>query len=124
MRKLITLTALMFFVSSVQAVELHSRTTPLGQVLTDEHGMTLYTFDKDKNGTSACYDDCATRWPPVYVNANVKLTPPFSSTARRDGKLQLRWNNQPLYLWFKDKAPGETSGDMVNKVWHVVLINP
>jgi Secreted repeat of unknown function len=28
-------------------------------MLTAEDGMTLYTFDKDKDGASSCYDDCA-----------------------------------------------------------------
>ncbi len=31
----------------------------LGKVLSDEKGMTLYTFDKDEAGMSNCYDKCA-----------------------------------------------------------------
>ncbi len=32
--------------------------------VTAKNGMTLYTFDKDMGTDSACYDQCATYWPP------------------------------------------------------------
>lgn len=32
-------------------------------MLVDHKGMTLYTFDKDADGKSACKDQCATNWP-------------------------------------------------------------
>ena len=36
-----------------------------GKVLTDAKGMTLYTFDKDMGGKSACNGPCAGNWPPL-----------------------------------------------------------
>lgn len=36
--------------------------------LTDQNGMTLYTFDKDRPGESNCYDQCALSWPPYLVS--------------------------------------------------------
>ncbi|MFX9008225.1 hypothetical protein ABTN33_20390, partial [Acinetobacter baumannii] len=39
--------------------------TSLGPVLTDAKGMTLYTFDRDPNGKTACNGPCATNWPPL-----------------------------------------------------------
>ena len=45
-------------------------TTAKGAVLTDANGMTLYTFDKDAEGKSACNGPCATNWPvamPIIV---------------------------------------------------------
>ncbi|MGL4726873.1 MAG: COG4315 family predicted lipoprotein [Scandinavium sp.] len=119
--KKITLAALLTFSAfSIHAAEVTTRSTPLGEIYTNSEGMTLYTFDKDRENLSVCYDDCAKRWPPIVINANTKLMPPFGSAPRRDGKLQLTWNKMPLYLWYKDKAPGETTGDGVNGVWHIV----
>src|SRR5215203_2265053 len=39
--------------------------TSLGSVLVDGEGMTLYVFTNDTGGTSSCYDDCASSWPPL-----------------------------------------------------------
>ncbi|CEJ20560.1 hypothetical transmembrane protein [Ralstonia solanacearum IPO1609] len=37
--------------------------------LTDAHGMTLYTFDRDTMaGKSACNGNCANNWPPLTAN--------------------------------------------------------
>ena len=39
-------------------------------VLTDINGMTLYTFDKDVQGSASnCYDKCAENWPPLIASA-------------------------------------------------------
>ena len=43
-----------------------------GKVLTDGKGMTLYTFDKDAGGKSACNGACATNWPPLMAAADAK----------------------------------------------------
>src|SRR6266508_3144578 len=45
------------------------RNTALGNVLVDARGHTLYLFDKDKHGRSACYGACATYWPPLLSPA-------------------------------------------------------
>ena len=39
---------------------------------TDAKGMTLYTFDKDAGGKSACNGPCATNWPPLMAGADAK----------------------------------------------------
>jgi predicted lipoprotein with Yx(FWY)xxD motif len=44
----------------------------------------------------------------------------YSLITRDDGAVQWAYKGKPLYLWVKDKSPGEMSGDGVNKVWHVV----
>ena len=36
-------------------------------VFTDAKGMTLYTFDKDTAGKSACNGPCAANWPPLMA---------------------------------------------------------
>ena len=42
--------------------------TSIGPVMTTPRGMTVYTFDRDQNGRSNCYADCARQWPPVTAD--------------------------------------------------------
>lgn len=93
--------------------------TAIGKVLADGRGMTLYVFDKDAGGESACYDKCAELWPPLAAPAGFAGEGAFAVAARKDGKAQLVYKGKPLYTWHKDAAPGETSGDGFRDVWHV-----
>lgn len=87
--------------------------------LMDAHKMTLYTFDKDETGVSNCYDDCATKWPPLMGDANMELKKGYSLIERKDGSVQIAYKGKPLYLWFKDENPGDMTGDGVKGVWHI-----
>ena len=89
-------------------------------ILTDANGMTLYTFDNDKDGVSACYDACAENWPPLLAAADAKADAEYGLTDRKDGSKQWTYDGKPLYLWVKDTKPGEMTGDGVKGVWHVV----
>jgi predicted lipoprotein with Yx(FWY)xxD motif len=88
-------------------------------ILTDAKGMTLYTFDKDKDGASACYDKCAENWPPLLAAADAKADGEYALSDRTDGTKQWTYDGMPLYLWVKDQKPGDMTGDGVNDVWHV-----
>lgn len=90
-----------------------------GKVLTDAHGMTLYTFDKDTKGKSACNGKCAVNWPPLMASADAKAGKGYSVVTRADGGKQWAYKGMPLYTWIKDKKPGDVTGDGVNKVWHI-----
>jgi predicted lipoprotein with Yx(FWY)xxD motif len=90
-------------------------------VLTDANGMTLYTFDKDTPGVSNCYDDCAAKWPPLFAADDAKDEGEFTVVTRTDGTKMWAHEGWPLYLWVKDTAPGETTGDMVGGVWHTAI---
>ncbi|OLP61995.1 hypothetical protein BJF93_07690 [Xaviernesmea oryzae] len=96
-----------------------TRDTGKGEVLTDAKGMTLYTFDKDTGGTSACDGDCAKKWPPLLAAKGAKDDGEFTLVKRKDGKQQWAHEGSPLYLWINDKKPGDTTGDGVGGVWHV-----
>ena len=91
-------------------------------VLTDSQGMTLYTFDKDSagSGRSACNGRCAGNWPPLSADADAKAHGRYSVITRDDGSRQWAYDGMPLYLWVKDKKPGDRTGDGVRGVWHVV----
>src|SRR4051812_2564505 len=46
------------------ALTLGTNSTSSLTYLTADNGMTLYTFDKDKMGSTTCYAKCAENWPP------------------------------------------------------------
>jgi len=88
--------------------------------LTDEHGMALYTFDRDAMaGKSACNGKCAENWPPLAANNADKPSGDYTIITRDDGKKQWAYRGKPLYLWSKDKMPGDQTGDGFMNVWHV-----
>lgn len=96
----------------------------LGSILTDPAGRSLYLFTKDAPGTSNCYDECATNWPPLLTQDEPTLPPStpgvVGQTPRTDGTSQVTYNGMPLYYWFKDTKPGDTTGQNVGGVWFVV----
>jgi predicted lipoprotein with Yx(FWY)xxD motif len=97
-----------------------------GNILTGPNGMTVYTFSNDTEGTSACYDQCATNWPPVLVDsadallAGFGVTGELGTTERTDGTLQVTYNGMPLYYFAADAARGDTTGHARGDVWWVV----
>lgn len=92
----------------------------MNDVLVNKGGMTLYTFDKDSAGTSNCYDGCAINWPPLLAGAYDGAQGDYSLIARNDGTKQWAYKDMPLYLWINDAQPGDTNGDDVGGVWHVI----
>ncbi len=103
--------------TSPQAIQQHH--TSLGNVYTDNLGMTLYTFKKDKYNVSNCNNGCAVKWPPLLVHESATNKGSFSIITRADNSKQWALNGKPLYRWFKDKKPGDTTGEGIKSVWHV-----
>ena len=89
--------------------------------LMDQNKMTLYTFDKDAKGVSNCYGACAEKWPPLLAEEGAELGRGYSLIKRKDGTMQVAYHGHPLYLWFKDKHPGDMTGDGVKGVWHIAV---
>lgn len=87
-------------------------------VLTNNNGMTLYVFDSDPKGKSVCNDACAKNWPPLLVHEGDRMGGDYTTVVREDGRKQWAYKGKPLYLWIKDKKPGDQTGDGVNGVWH------
>jgi predicted lipoprotein with Yx(FWY)xxD motif len=90
-----------------------------GGMLVGANGMTLYTFDKDAGGKSACNGPCAGNWPPLAASAEDKATGDWSVITRDDGSKQWAYKSKPVYFWAKDQKPGDKTGDGFNGVWHV-----
>lgn len=94
--------------------------TAKGKTLVDANGMTLYTFDKDSDGKSACYDKCAVNWPPLAAEAGAMAEGEWTVITRDDGTMQWAYEGKPLYTFIKDTAKGDVTGDgLADGTWHV-----
>ena len=93
--------------------------TAKGKALVDSKGMTLYSFDKDSGGKSACNGPCAANWPPLAATSGAAMGD-WSMITRDDGSKQWAYKGKPLYVFAKDAKPGDTSGDgVLNGAWHI-----
>lgn len=87
----------------------------VGSVLVDSKGFTLYYFEKDKGGKSACYGACAEGWPPLTTEGAAKgmsgvQAAKLGTTKRSDGTVQVTYAGWPLYTYVADTKPGEDNG--------------
>jgi predicted lipoprotein with Yx(FWY)xxD motif len=95
-------------------------------ILVDDQGMTLYTFDADKTANkSVCNAGCDTTWPALKVTgtptyAATLVASMFSTFTRDDGSMQLAVNGHPLYHYAHDAKSGDANGEGVGGVWYVV----
>jgi predicted lipoprotein with Yx(FWY)xxD motif len=102
--------------------------SPLGRILVDSKGITLYDFPPDKGTTSVCYGACAALWPPLLSHGKPLAGPGaraslLGTTKRKDGKLQVTYGGHPLYSFVTDRKPGQTTGQGVNEFggpWWVI----
>ncbi|MDQ4105232.1 MAG: hypothetical protein M3186_16530 [Actinomycetota bacterium] len=99
----------------------------LGQVVTDQNGLTLYRFDKDKAkpSVSNCNDACAKTWPPALgdpTSVQLQGVDPslVGSVIRKDGTEQLTLGGWPVYTFAKDTAAGDAKGQGVGKTWFAI----
>jgi predicted lipoprotein with Yx(FWY)xxD motif len=95
-----------------------TRETPLGPVLVDANGMTLYIYDADLPDRPACYSLCALMWPPAEASTDAQPKGDFTIVNRDGGSRQWQYKHKPLYGYRLDSKPGEVSGDGVDGVWH------
>ena len=102
--------------------------TPLGKVLVDARGRTLYLFEADKGPMSSCGGACASVWPPLTITGHPTAGPgvtasKLGTTKRSDGATEVTYDGHPLYTFAGDSAPGETSGqglDDFGAEWYVL----
>jgi predicted lipoprotein with Yx(FWY)xxD motif len=104
-------------------------TSALGRIIVDGKSHTLYLFEKDKRGKSACSGACAQNWPPLLTKGAPKAGPGAKSsllgtTKRGDGTTQVTYNKHPLYTFVADQGKrGSTKGeglDAFGARWYVV----
>ena len=94
--------------------------SPLGRILVDSKGITLYDFPPDKGTTSVCYGACAALWPPLTTHGKPIAGPGvraslLGTTKRGDGKLEVTYGGHPLYYFVSDRKPGQTTGQGINQ---------
>lgn len=100
----------------------------VGTVLVDRRGRTLYLFEKDRAGESACSGACATEWPPLLAAgrstaAGSARSSLLGTTQRSDGRRQVTYHGHPLYRYVGDTQPGQTTGQgsrAFGAAWFVV----
>jgi predicted lipoprotein with Yx(FWY)xxD motif len=79
----------------------------------------IYVYDGDKAGTPTCSGECLKQWQPVVASKGSGPVGDWTLVKRSDGRMQWRYRNRPVYTFANDR-PGETNGDGVDGVWHVV----
>ncbi|HYZ28816.1 MAG TPA: hypothetical protein VE570_07155 [Thermoleophilaceae bacterium] len=114
--------------ASATTAKLGIRNGKLGRFIVNGRGLTLYLFEKDKNGKSACYGACAQVWAPLITSGKPSagagvVASRIGTTRRRDGKLQVTYGGHPLYRYDDDHKPGQTEGQgskLFGAEWYVV----
>lgn len=114
--------------SAGSGVKVAVANTALGRVLVDGRGRTLYLFEKDAHGRSACSGSCAGFWPPLIASGKPLATAGaktslLGTSRRADGRLQVTYNHHPLYTFVKDTRKGQANGeglDVFGAEWYTV----
>ncbi len=106
------------------ALALELTDSPLGKIMVDADGHTLYAFTKDANGTPTCADACAKAWPAAKVTGqpagDPAITAAITTVDAPGGGSMLKAGKWPLYRFAGDAAAGDTNGQGSGGVWFVV----
>jgi predicted lipoprotein with Yx(FWY)xxD motif len=101
-------------------------------ILVDGRGMTLYLLTSEHGRTTACIEDCAKSWPPLYATGAPKAGPGVKRTllgtaTRPDGRKQVSYAGHLLYRWAGgagsgagDRKAGDVEGQGRFDVWWAV----
>lgn len=95
----------------------------VAQVLATNQGRTLYTYDLDTNGKSACEDRCALTWRPLLASMTAAQSGGWSVVVRADKSRQWAFKGKPLYTYADDRDPGDYGGNG-RANWKVALAYP
>src|SRR5205823_122644 len=81
-----------------------SAKTNLGKVIVNGSGRTLYLFEKDKRGKSACSGACAMYWPPLITHgkpmaAGGAKQALLGTIKRSNGSRQVSYAGHPVYTY-------------------------
>ena len=102
--------------SSTRTATVKVGNSSLGRILVDGRGRSLYLFEKDRRGHSACSGACATYWPPLLTKTNPIARGGAKQSLlgvirRSDGTKQVTYAGHPLYRFVQDTKPGQTRGE-------------
>ncbi len=93
--------------------------------------LTVYLFEGDKGGRSACSGACATYWPPVTTSGQPQaaagaIAADLGTITRADGAQQVTYRGHPLYYFAQDKDSGDAYGEgskAFGASWYVLRPN-
>lgn len=93
---------------------------PLGQVVVDDEGRTVYLFGKDEADESYCYGACASVWPPVTTQGMPKIEDGIVASKvtllkRDNGLEQVVYNGHPLYYYQADTDSEDVYGQDIDQ---------
>jgi predicted lipoprotein with Yx(FWY)xxD motif len=111
--------------SSASAVTVKAASSPLGTILVDQDGKTLYLFEADSNNMSNCSGSCLSLWPPVMANGTATAGSGVSAgmIGTATGSSQVTYAGHPLYWFSGDTKAGDTNGEGLNDfggLWYAI----
>jgi predicted lipoprotein with Yx(FWY)xxD motif len=125
MRATRILTSVIFASVAAYGIALAAEAMPasvhaMNGMLMDAKGMTLYTWDNDKEANkSSCNGMCLMNWPALKAEASDKDMGDWKVITRDDGSKQWAYKGKPLYYFVMDTASGDKKGDGRGMVWHI-----
>lgn len=94
-----------------------------GKFLVGANGRTLYLFEKDQGGESACTGGCAKVWPALTSKGapSSESGVDMSRLGTFNGQVpdHVVYDGHPLYFYTGDTAPGEVNGASV-PMWYPI----
>lgn len=99
--------------------------------LVGNNHMTLYYLEGETSHHLLCKSDkCLQEWP-IFYSKNIYMprclsTKDFTTFQRSDGKMQIAYDNHPLYYFAGDKKEGDVLGNKLKTpfgVWHIITIH-
>lgn len=99
--------------TSSSAVTVKTASSPLGTILVDQDGKTLYLFEADSMNKSNCSGGCLALWPAVMANSKATAGSGVSAgmIGTATGSSQVTYAGHPLYWFSGDTAAGDTNGE-------------
>ena len=102
---------------------------PFGTYLVDGRGRALYILEGTRSGAGMgrCETECLRVWPPLHAAgppvAGPGVDPARLATTPMHGAPHVTYAGWPLYYYFRDRVPGDTTGQHVTDrwgVWHLL----
>ncbi|WP_425836840.1 COG4315 family predicted lipoprotein [Streptomyces fractus] len=110
--------------AATDASTLSTSDSPMGKILVDGKGRTLYLFTSDgKNSNSMkCDAKCVKEWPHMEgkPKAGAGVQPNLIATTKGSGTAQATYAGHPLYYYADDHKAGDTNGQGIGQIWYVI----
>jgi predicted lipoprotein with Yx(FWY)xxD motif len=110
--------------SAAATTDLASWQSPVGTVVVDAEGQTVYMFDKDTAGSaSACTGTCVGLWPALTTTSSsptvTGVTGDVGTAPTADGKQQVTLDGHRLYTFSGDPGAQQLNGQGFMGLWWV-----